>query len=186
MRAVLTCTAVAAFVFTTAAAFSQTGGAGAGGGNSGGASGTGGTSGGVSSGTNTGTTSETGGAGGTSVGTSGTGGSSAAGRGGVSSNPGNAAGQVSGTPAGLSMGSEQARQVTDRLRSITIEPLSGVDFELRESLTVPQNVTMQDCPEELGKIVEALKSCQLIRIKDQFILVEPQTRKILEVIRVAS
>jgi hypothetical protein len=84
------------------------------------------------------------------------------------------------------MTSDQGRRVTDALRGLRVEPAAGVDFEIREGVAVPETATLQDCPEELGRIVRSLRNCRLMRVRDQILLVEPETRKIIEVIRVAS
>jgi hypothetical protein len=113
-------------------------------------------------------------------------GSGASGASGSGGARGNAAAQVGGTPAGPVMTSDQGRRVTDALKALRVEPAESVDFEIREGVAVLDSATLQNCPEAIGRIVKSLRNCQLMRVRDQILLVAPTTRKIIEVIRVAS
>lgn len=60
---------------------------------------------------------------------------------------------------------------------------SDVKFELREGVEVPQRVTLQSFPTEVWHEVPALKTYRYVVIEDQIVLVDPETREVIEILR---
>ncbi|MDB5596100.1 MAG: hypothetical protein JWM36_3061 [Hyphomicrobiales bacterium] len=60
---------------------------------------------------------------------------------------------------------------------------SDVNFELREGVEVPQRVTLQSFPTEVWEEVPSLKPYRYVVIEDQIVLVDPETREVIEILR---
>jgi hypothetical protein len=51
---------------------------------------------------------------------------------------------------------------------------------------IPQTVTLVAVPPEIVRIVPAWKRYKVVRVRDEIIIVQPKTRKIVEVIQVSG
>jgi hypothetical protein len=147
-----------------------------GGSGSGGAAGTSGSAGGSSSMQGGSTTQQGGATAGSSTGTSGTRQqpSGTASTGGTATSTGS---------TGITLNSEQRTQVSQAFRSIRAEPLRDVNFSVSVGSTVPASVTtLQTCPSEVVRLIQGLPECRYIVVRDQIVIVEPSSRRIVTVI----
>jgi len=186
MRVTLLTTVAAAVLSLSVAAIAQTSGGSGGstGGTSGGTSGSvsGGASGGAS-GTSSGTTS-----GGTSTDTSGTTSGGAAGSAsgsttGSTSGAASTTGSTSGS-TNINVTSEQRTEITRAFSSVNVQPLTDVNFTVNVGSVVPETVVthLQTCPSEVVRILSGLPECRYVVVRDQVVIVEPRTRRIVTVI----
>lgn len=209
MRIAFLTTVAAAALSLSVAAIAQTSGGSGGstGGTSGGASG--GVSGGSSGSApviapgGTGGTSGTG-SGGTSGGTSGGMSGNAAGGTTGSTSGGAASGTTSGTTGGtagnasgtanttgsttsstnINVTSEQRTEITRAFSSVDVRPMNDVNFTVNVGTVVPDTVVthLQACPSEVVRILQGLPECRYVVVRDQVVIIEPKTRRIVTVI----
>jgi hypothetical protein len=61
-----------------------------------------------------------------------------------------------------------------------------VNFAVSTGTVIPPTVTLVDVPAEVVRIVPAWRSYKVVRVKNQILVVEPSSRKIVEVITIRS
>jgi hypothetical protein len=78
---------------------------------------------------------------------------------------------------------EQRTQITQSFRSVNVQPLNDVTFSVNIGSTVPTTVTtLYDCPDTVERILTGLPECKYVVVRDQIVIVEPSSRKIVTVI----
>ncbi|MBJ6127041.1 DUF1236 domain-containing protein [Microvirga splendida] len=81
------------------------------------------------------------------------------------------------------MTSEQRTQISRSFSSVNVQPLTNVEFSVSVGSTVPTSVTtLYDCPETVRSILTGLPECKYIVVRDQVVILEPRTRRIVTVI----
>ncbi|MBF9198204.1 DUF1236 domain-containing protein [Microvirga sp. BT290] len=64
-----------------------------------------------------------------------------------------------------------------------MQPLTNVEFSVSVGSTVPTSVTtLYDCPDNVERILTGLPECKYIVVRDQIVILEPRTRRIVTVI----
>ncbi|HKG76098.1 MAG TPA: DUF1236 domain-containing protein [Beijerinckiaceae bacterium] len=61
-----------------------------------------------------------------------------------------------------------------------------MNFAVSTGTVIPPTVTLVDVPAEVVRIVPAWRSYKVVRVKNQILVVEPSSRKIVEVITIRS
>ncbi len=81
------------------------------------------------------------------------------------------------------MTSEQRTQISQSFSSVHVQPLTDVNFSVSVGSTIPTSVTtLYDCPDNVERILTGLPECKYVVVKDQIVIVEPRTRRIVTVI----
>ncbi|WP_170151364.1 DUF1236 domain-containing protein [Microvirga subterranea] len=81
------------------------------------------------------------------------------------------------------MTSEQRTEITRAFTSVNVEPVREVNFSVSVGSVVPTTVTtLHTCPSEVVRILHGLPECRYIVVRDEIVIVEPKTRKIVTVI----
>lgn len=81
------------------------------------------------------------------------------------------------------MTSEQRTQISRSFSSVNVQPLTNVEFSVSVGSTVPASVTtLYDCPDNVERILTGLPECKYIVVRDQVVILEPRTRRIVTVI----
>ncbi|WP_445504863.1 DUF1236 domain-containing protein [Microvirga sp. G4-2] len=149
------------------------------GGTSGPTTGSSGTSGGASSGTSAGTSSGTSGtaSGGTTSGT--TSGAAGTRTGGAASTTGSTSSSTN-----INVTNEQRTEITRAFSSVRTQPLNDVNFSVSVGTVIPETVVtrLEACPNEVIRILHGLPECRYVIVRDQVVIVEPKTRRIVTVI----
>jgi hypothetical protein len=79
--------------------------------------------------------------------------------------------------------SEQRTQISRSFTSVNVQPLTNVEFSVSVGSTVPTSVTtLYDCPDNVERILTGLPECKYIVVRDQIVILEPRTRRIVTVI----
>jgi len=68
----------------------------------------------------------------------------------------------------------------------SIASVNSVNFSVSAGTVVPDTVTLVDVPPEIVRIVPAWRSYKVVRVKNQIIIVNPSSRKIVEVITIRA
>ena len=82
------------------------------------------------------------------------------------------------------MTSEQRTEITRAFSSVNVQPLTDVNFTVNVGSVVPETVVthLQACPNEVVRILSGLPECRYVVVRDQVVIVEPRTRRIVTVI----
>jgi len=79
--------------------------------------------------------------------------------------------------------SEQRTQITESFRRVNVQPLTNVTFSVSVGSTIPTSVTtLYDCPDNVERILTGLPECKYVVVRDQIVIVEPSSRRIVTVI----
>jgi hypothetical protein len=60
---------------------------------------------------------------------------------------------------------------------------ADLNIELREGVRLPERVTLLTLPTEVWREVPALKEYRYVVIEDEVVLVDPDSREVIEIIR---
>ncbi|MCG7393248.1 DUF1236 domain-containing protein [Microvirga sp. ACRRW] len=105
---------------------------------------------------------------------------------GTSSTTGHAPNTTGSTASSTSINvtGEQRTEITRAFRSVDARPINNVNFTVSVGAVVPQTVVteLHACPSEVVRILAGLPECRYVIIRDQVVIVEPKTRKIVTVI----
>jgi hypothetical protein len=127
-------------------------------------------------GTTGGASSSTAGASGRTGGTSG-GAASTAGASGTSGSAG------ASTTGSINVSSEQRTQLRQHFTHVNVQPLTSVTLDVRPGVIIPADVTaLHTCPPDVVRILQGLPECRFVVVRDQIVIVEPRTRRIVTVI----
>lgn len=89
---------------------------------------------------------------------------------------------TTGSTGSVTLTTQQRNQVRDAFRSVTAQPVDAT-FNVTVGAEVPTSVTtLQACPETVRSLVTGLPDCRYIIVRDQIVLVNPQTRRVVTVI----
>jgi Protein of unknown function (DUF1236) len=66
---------------------------------------------------------------------------------------------------------------------VNVSPVTDVNFSVSVGSTLPTTVTtLHDCPDAVERLLTGLPECKFIVVRDQIVIVEPRTRRIVTVI----
>jgi hypothetical protein len=86
------------------------------------------------------------------------------------------------TSGNVSVSQEQRTQIKQRLGSVSHARVDNVNFSLSVGTVVPRGVRVYDLPPEIVSIVPRFRGYKFIVVRDEIIIVEPDTMKIVYVI----
>ena len=75
--------------------------------------------------------------------------------------------------------------MTRKLKTANIRPVTNININIAVGTVVPATVALYPVPEEIVEIVPAWRRYRVIIIKKTVLIVEPSTREIVEIIRLA-
>lgn len=105
-------------------------------------------------------------------------------RSGSSSTTEGAASTTGSTSTNINVTSEQRTEITRVFSSVDAQPVNDVNFSVSVGTVVPETVVtrLSACPSEVVRILEGLPECRYVIVRDQVVIVEPGTRRIVTVI----
>ena len=82
------------------------------------------------------------------------------------------------------MTSEQRTEITRAFSNVNAQPVTDVNFTVSVGTVIPETVItrLSACPSEVVRILNGLPECRYVIVRDQVVIVEPKTRKIVTVI----
>nr|WP_246529415.1 DUF1236 domain-containing protein [Microvirga zambiensis] len=80
------------------------------------------------------------------------------------------------------MGTEQRSEVTQAFSSTSVNTVSNVTFNVSVGTTITDEVRLAPLPAEVIRIVPQYRNYQYVVVRDEIVIVEPRTKKIVEVI----
>lgn len=101
---------------------------------------------------------------------------------------GGAAGQSTTTTgqagAGAKLSTEQRTQITSVIREQRVSPVTNVNFSISVGTRVPRDVTFHALPPRVVTIYPEWRSYKYILVKEQIVIVDPNTYEIVAVLEV--
>jgi len=81
------------------------------------------------------------------------------------------------------LNTEQRSEVTQAFSSTSVNTVSNVNFNVSVGTTITEEVRLAPLPAEVVRIVPQYRNYQYVVVRDEIVIVEPRTKKIVEVIR---
>ena len=99
---------------------------------------------------------------------------------------GGAAGQSTTTTgqagAGAKLSTEQRTQITSVIREQRVSPVTNVNFSISVGTRVPRDVTFHALPTRVATIYPEWRSYKYILVKEQIVIVDPNTYEIVAIL----
>jgi hypothetical protein len=84
--------------------------------------------------------------------------------------------------AGAKLSSDQRTKITTVIKGQHIQPVTNVNFSISVGTRVPRDVSFHPLPAEIVTIYPDWRGYEFILVKDQIVVVDPQTFEIVAVI----
>jgi hypothetical protein len=82
----------------------------------------------------------------------------------------------------VNLDAEKRTRVTEAFTKANVKPLSNVNFSITVGTTINQRVDFRPLPIEIVQIVPEFRGYQYIMVRDEIVIVEPKTRRIVYVL----
>ncbi|WP_414474596.1 DUF1236 domain-containing protein [Microvirga sp. M2] len=96
--------------------------------------------------------------------------------------PSTSASSNTSTNAVASLNTEQRTEVTQAFSRTSVNTVSNVSFNVSVGTTITEEVRLSPLPPEVVRIVPQYRTYQYVVVRDEIVIVEPKTKKIVEVI----
>lgn len=95
----------------------------------------------------------------------------------------NTAGRSSDTNvnASVNINDQQRTRISASISHLNVQPLTNVNFSLSVGTAVPRDVRLQPLPAEVVEIVPQYRGYDFVLVKDEIVIVEPSSYKIVAV-----
>lgn len=80
------------------------------------------------------------------------------------------------------LNTEQRSEVTRAFTSTSVNSVLNVNFNVSVGTTITEDVRLAPVPEEVVQIVPQYRGYQYVVVRDEIVIVEPRTKRIVEVI----
>lgn len=96
----------------------------------------------------------------------------------------NTAGRSSDTNvnASVNINDQQRTRISASISHLNVQPLTNVNFSLSVGTAVPRDVRLQPLPAEVVEIVPQYRGYDFVLVKDEIVIVEPSSYKIVAVL----
>lgn len=84
--------------------------------------------------------------------------------------------------ASANINDQQRTHISTSISHLNVQPLSNVNFSLSVGTVVPRDVRLQPLPAEVVEIVPQYRGYDFVLVKDEIVIVEPSTYKIVTVL----
>lgn len=84
--------------------------------------------------------------------------------------------------AQVNINSQQRTRVTESISRLNVQPLTNVNFSLSVGTAVPRDVRLQTLPADVVEVVPQYRGYSFFVVRDEIVIVEPSTYKIVTVL----
>ncbi|UWU91474.1 DUF1236 domain-containing protein [Bradyrhizobium sp. CB1015] len=84
--------------------------------------------------------------------------------------------------ASVNINDQQRTRISASISHLNVQPLTNVNFSLSVGTVVPRDVRLQPLPPEVVEIVPQYRGYNFVLVKDEIVIVEPSTYKIVTVL----
>lgn len=84
--------------------------------------------------------------------------------------------------ASVNINDQQLTRISTSISHLNVQPLTNVNFSLLVGTVVPRDVRLQQLPAEVVEIVPQHRGYDFVLVKDEIVIVEPSSYKIVAVL----
>jgi hypothetical protein len=84
--------------------------------------------------------------------------------------------------ASVNINDQQRTRVTQSISRLNVQPLTNVNFSLSVGTAVPRDVRLQTLPADVVEVVPQYRGYSFFVVRDEIVIVEPSTYKIVTVL----
>lgn len=84
--------------------------------------------------------------------------------------------------ASVNINDQQRTRISTSISHLNVQPLTNVNFSLSVGTAVPRDVRLQPLPAEVVEIVPQYRGYNFVLVKDEIVIVEPSSYKIVAVL----
>lgn len=84
--------------------------------------------------------------------------------------------------ASVNINDQQRTRISQSISHLNVQPLNSVNFSLSVGTVVPRDVRLQPLPSEVVEIVPQYRGYDFVLVKDEIVIVEPSSYKIVAVL----
>lgn len=84
--------------------------------------------------------------------------------------------------ASVNINDQQRTRISTSISHLNVQPLNNVNFSLSVGTAVPRDVRLQPLPAEVVEIVPQYRGYNFVLVKDEIVIVEPSSYKIVAVL----
>ena len=84
--------------------------------------------------------------------------------------------------ASVNINDQQRTRVTQSIGRLNVQPLTNVNFSLTVGTAVPRDIRVQALPADVVEIVPQYRGYSFFMVRDEIVIVEPSTYKIVTVL----
>ncbi|WP_407187673.1 DUF1236 domain-containing protein [Bradyrhizobium centrosematis] len=84
--------------------------------------------------------------------------------------------------ASVNINDQQRTRISASISHLNVQPLTNVNFSLSVGTVVPRDIRLQPLPAEVVEIVPQYRGYNFVLVKDEIVIVEPSTYKIVTVL----
>ncbi|WP_298884971.1 DUF1236 domain-containing protein [uncultured Bradyrhizobium sp.] len=84
--------------------------------------------------------------------------------------------------ASVNINDQQRTRISASISHLNVQPLTNVNFSLSVGTVVPRDVRLQPLPADIVEIVPQYRGYDFVLVKDEIVIVEPSTYKIVTVL----
>lgn len=84
--------------------------------------------------------------------------------------------------ASVNINDQQRTRISASISHLNVQPLTSVNFSLSVGTVVPRDIRLQPLPAEVVEIVPQYRGYNFVLVKDEIVIVEPSTYKIVTVL----
>lgn len=103
----------------------------------------------------------------------------------AATSPGSSGAQTNAN-SGTNLEPQQQSRIVDTLRSHRSEATTNMNFSVNVGATVPESVHHRPLPEDIITIAPQYRGYDYVMVRDEVVIIEPRTRKVVTVIREGS
>ncbi|TYO65352.1 DUF1236 domain-containing protein [Bradyrhizobium hipponense] len=87
-----------------------------------------------------------------------------------------------GVNASVNLNDQQRTRISQSVSRLNVQPLNSVNFSLSVGTVVPRDVRLQPLPSEVAEVVPQYRGYNFVLVKDEIVIVEPSSYKIVAVL----
>ncbi|WP_050990941.1 DUF1236 domain-containing protein [Bradyrhizobium genomosp. I (2014)] len=84
--------------------------------------------------------------------------------------------------ASVNINDQQRTRISASISHLNVQPLTNVNFSLSVGTVVPRDIRLQPLPAEVVEIVPQYRGYNFVLVKDEIVIIEPSTYKIVTVL----
>jgi uncharacterized protein DUF1236 len=94
--------------------------------------------------------------------------------------------KTTGSTAAPTLTTQQQTEIRQSITKVDVKPVTNVSFSVSTGTVIPTDVRLHELPATIVKIVPAYRGYRFIVVGNDIVIIQPRTRRIVEVIHNAA